>query len=97
MNNKIFAVVILLICCSLLNYSCKSKTNDKTNDLAVINKGRLEKLFDEGWRFYHGDITGAETGNFMRTRDFRHVNTPNRTGCAKPLRTAKCATFAARR
>jgi beta-galactosidase len=64
MYKRIFAAVILIICCILLNYSCKSRISGNTDDMAVINKGQSEKLFDAGWRFYRGDITGAEMGNF---------------------------------
>lgn len=64
MKNRILVAGFLTILCSLSNYSCKMKMNEKVNELAVIKEGRSEILFDAGWRFYRGDVAGAEMGKF---------------------------------
>ena len=76
MNNRILAVGFLAILCSLSNYSCKTKTNEKIQELTIAKEGRSEILFDAGWRFYRGDVAGAETVKFddssWRTMDLPH-------------------------
>ena len=76
MNNRILAVGFLAILCSLSNYSCKTKTNEKIQELTIAKEGRSEILFDAGWRFYRGDVAGAETVKFddssWRTMDLLH-------------------------
>jgi beta-galactosidase len=76
MNNRILAAGFLAILCSLSNYSCKTKTNEKIQELTIAKEGRSEILFDAGWRFYRGDIAGAETVKFddssWRTMDLLH-------------------------
>ena len=76
MNNRILAAGFLAILCSLSNYSCKTKTNEKIQELTIAKEGRSEILFDAGWRFYRGDVAGAETVKFddssWRTMDLLH-------------------------
>jgi beta-galactosidase len=64
MKNRILVVVFFAILCCLSNYSCKMKMNEKINELAVNKEGRSEILFDAGWRFYRGDVAGAELVKF---------------------------------
>jgi beta-galactosidase len=64
MKNRILVAGFLAILCSLSNYSCKMKMNEKVNELAVIKEGRSEILFDAGWRFYRGEVSGAEMEKF---------------------------------
>lgn len=64
MKNRIFVAGIFAILFSLSNYSCKTKTEGKINELAVSKEGRSEILLDAAWRFYRGDVAGAEMGKF---------------------------------
>ncbi|MCX6328114.1 MAG: DUF4982 domain-containing protein [Bacteroidia bacterium] len=38
--------------------------NERINELAVIKEGRSVILFDTGWRFYRGEVSGAEMEKF---------------------------------
>jgi beta-galactosidase len=64
MKNKILSVVLGTIFFSLLNFSCKSGHTGNTGEVNIGREVRSEKLFDSGWRFYRGDITGAEAEGF---------------------------------
>lgn len=64
MKNRILVAGFLTILFSLSDSGCKIKMNEKTSELSVVKEGRSEILFDAGWRFYRGDVAGAETGKF---------------------------------
>lgn len=64
MNNRILVAGLLVILCCLSNSGCKSKMNEKINELKVAKEGRSEILLDSRWRFYRGDTAGAESVKF---------------------------------
>ena len=64
MNNRIFIAGLFVILCSVSNFGCKTKMDEKINELTFNQKGRSEILFDAGWRFYRGDAAGAEMEKF---------------------------------
>src|SRR5664280_1522389 len=75
MKNRILAVGLIIILCSLSNYSLKAQMNGKINELTFAKEGRSEILFDEGWRFSLGDPDGAEQPVFNDS-GWRNIDLP---------------------
>jgi beta-galactosidase len=62
--NKYLVLGLFAFFGSLLNGNCIPKVNEKMNELAIGKEGRSVILLDAGWRFYKGDVAGAEMVNF---------------------------------
>jgi len=76
MQNRILAAGLIIILCSLSNYSLKAQMNEKINELTFAKEGRSEILFDADWRFYPGDPEGAEQTVFNDS-GWRNLDLPH--------------------
>ena len=61
-KNKLIYFIILL--CGLLCIKWIIVSPEKADELKLNKKGRSSVLFDSSWRFYRGDIRGAERIGF---------------------------------
>ncbi len=76
MKRNILFTVFFVIICYITNYGCKSEQKAQIYELSYPSEGRSEILFDDGWKFFRGDSTGAESIKFDDS-GWRSVDLPH--------------------